>query len=129
MRADRREGFRLSATVAGMFKAILLQAAMVLVAAVIAAAFFGMRSAASLLIGGGAYLVPNLLFVVRLQAAAISGRANAASFFVGELVKVVATVGMLVGAQMMVPDLQWIALVVGLFVALKANLLALLLKN
>ncbi|HUY02817.1 MAG TPA: ATP synthase subunit I [Rhodocyclaceae bacterium] len=112
-----------------MFKAILLQAAMVLVAAAIAATFFGMRSAASLTIGGAAYLVPNLLFVVRLRAAAASGRASAASFFVGELVKVAATVGILVGAQMTVPDLQWIALVVGLFVALKANLLAFLLKN
>ena len=112
-----------------MFKAVFLQAALVLVAAAIAAAFFGARSAISLMIGGTAYLVPNLLFVVRLKAAAASGRASVASFFVGELVKVAATVGILVGAQRAVPDLQWIPLVVGLFVALKANLLAFLLKT
>ena len=81
-----------------------------------------------LLVGGIAYLLPNLLFVVRLSAAAAAGRANAASFFVGELIKVAATVAILVGAQSIIPDLQWIALLVGLFVALKANLLAFLLK-
>ena len=112
----------------GMFKVVILQATLLLVAAAIAGIFFGMGNALSLLVGGMAYVLPNLLFVVRLSASAATGRANAASFFVGELIKVAATVAILVGAQSIIPDLQWIALLVGLFVALKANLLAFLLK-
>ena len=111
-----------------MFKAILLQAALVGIAAALAGTFFGMRSAVSLLAGGAAYLLPNLLFVVRLSVAAASGRASAAGFMIGEAIKVGATVVILVGVQAVVPDLQWLALLIGLFVALKANLLALLLK-
>jgi len=113
----------------GMFKAVLLQATMVAVAAAVAGTFFGMRSAVSLLAGGIAYLLPNLLFVARLSAAAASGRASAVSFLVGEAIKVTATVAILVGAQAVIPELQWLALLIGLFVALKANLLALLLKT
>ena len=113
----------------GMIKAVFLQATLLLVAAAVAGIFFGMGSALSLLVGGMAYLLPNLLFVVRLSAAAAAGRANAASFFVGELIKVAATVAILVGAQSIIPDLQWIALLIGLFVVLKANLLAFLLKT
>ena len=112
-----------------MFKAVLLQATLVAVAVAVAGTFFGVRSAVSLLAGGVAYLLPNLLFVARLSANAASGRASAVSFLIGEAVKVAATVALLVGAQMVVPDLQWLALLIGLFVALKANLLALLLKN
>ncbi len=112
-----------------MFKAVLLQATLVVVAAAIAGVFFGTASAVSLLAGGGAYLLPNLLFVARLAATAASGRASVVSFMVGEAIKVAATVVILVGAQVVIPDLQWLALLVGLFVALKANLLALLLKT
>jgi len=112
-----------------MFKAVLLQAALVSVAAAVAGALFGMRSAVSVLVGGGAYLLPNLLFVARLAALAASGRASAVSFLVGEAVKLAATVAILVGAQGAISGLQWLALLVGLFVALKANLFAFLLKT
>ena len=112
-----------------MLKVIILQAVLLVIAAAVAGIILGERGALSLLIGGGAYWLPNLLFVVRLKAAAAAGRANAASFFIGELIKVAATVGILVGAQLTIPDLHWIALLVGLFVALKANLLAFLLKT
>ena len=112
-----------------MFKAVLLQAALLLVAAAVVGAVFGMQSALSVLVGGGAYLVPNLLFVVRLTAKAASCRASAASFLVGEAAKLAATVAVLAGAQGAIPGLQWLALLLGLFVALKANLFALLLKT
>ena len=112
-----------------MFKAVLLQATLVAVAVAVAGTFFGMHSAVSLLVGGLAYLLPNLLFVVRLSALAASGRASAVSFLVGEAIKVATSVAILVGAQGIIPDLQWLALLIGLFVALKANLFALLLKN
>lgn len=113
----------------GMLKVITLQALAVLLAAAVAGAVFDLRGAVSLLIGGAAYWLPNVLFVARLKAAAASGRASVVGFSVGELMKVAATVGVLVGAHLVMPDLHWIAVLVGLFVALKANLLAFLLKT
>ena len=113
----------------GMLKVIILQAGAVLLVAAVAEVVVGLPGAVSLLIGGGAYWLPNMLFVARLRAAAASGRASAVAFSVGELMKVAATVGILVGAHLAMPDLHWIAVLVGLFVALKANLLAFLLKT
>lgn len=118
-----------SSTVDGMLKVTILQAVAVLVAASLAGALFGRQSAVSLLIGGMAYWLPNLLFVARLRALAASGRASVAGFSVGELLKLVATIGILLGAQLAVPQLHWLAVVIGLFVALKANLFAFLLKT
>lgn len=124
-----------------MRKAIILQAVVVLVATAIAAALFGPRSASSLLLGGLAYLVPNALFVAALSGAAggrtgLSTQAEkqaatlfAGGFFAGELLKIAATLAILVGAHFAVANLQWLALLAGLFFALKANLLALLLKT
>lgn len=111
-----------------MWKAVLLQLVMTLVVAVLAGLWVGPRGAFSAVLGGAAYLLPNLLFVVRLRAAAASGQANAATFFVGELVKIVATILILAAAQAYY-DVHWVALLVGLFVALKANLFAFLLKT
>jgi ATP synthase protein I len=111
-----------------MYKTVLLQAAVILVVAGLAVLLFGPREAVSVLIGGAAYFLPNLLFVTRLNAAASAGRASAASFIVGELIKIVATIGILVVAQRFY-DVHWLALLVGLFAALKSNLFALLLKH
>lgn len=111
-----------------MYKVVLLQFIGVLVAAGLASIWLGQRGAVSVLLGGMAYAVPNLFFVTRLSASAARKRANAATFFVGELVKILATIVLLVTAQRLYP-VQWLALLVGLFVALKANLFAFLLKN
>jgi ATP synthase protein I len=112
-----------------MRKVIFLQAALVLAATALAAMSFGTRVAVSLLIGGMAYLLPNLWFVARLSAATLSGQARAGSFFAGEFAKIAGTLAILVGAQLIIADLHWLALLVGLFLALKANLLAFLLKT
>jgi ATP synthase protein I len=111
-----------------MFKIVYLQLIATLVAAGLAGLWVGTRGALSVLIGGAAYLLPNLLFVVRLRSASSRGQASAATFFVGELVKIVATIGILAAAQRWY-DVHWLALLVGLFVALKANLFAFLLKT
>lgn len=111
-----------------MFRVVLLQLVMTLVVAGLAGLWVGPRGALSALLGGAAYLVPNLLFVVRLRVAAASGQASAATFFVGELAKIAATILILVAAQAYY-DVHWVALLVGLFVALKANLFAFLLKT
>jgi ATP synthase protein I len=111
-----------------MLKAIGLQLALVAVVALVAGSWVGTRGAISALIGGAAYLVPNLLFVLRLKIAASAGRTSVVTFVAGELFKVAATIGILVVAQKFY-DVHWLALLVGLFAALKANLFAFLLKT
>ena len=111
-----------------MHKVVLLQFAATMVAAILAGVLVGTRGAVSVVLGGAAYCLPNLLFVLRLRAAASRGQASAATFFVGELIKIVATILILAVAQRWY-DVQWLALLVGLFVALKANLFAFLLKT
>lgn len=112
-----------------MLKAILLQCGLILVVAALGVGFVGARGGYSALLGGLAYLLPNLVFVVRLKAAAASGRASPAGFFIGELGKVVATVGILIAVQQWYVDVHWIMMLVGLFAALQANLFAFLVKT
>ena len=90
--------------------------------------WLGSRGAQSAVAGGGAYILPNLLFVLRLQMSVQRGGANAGTFFVGELAKIAATIALLVAAHRWL-DVHWVALLVGLFAALKANLFAFLLKS
>ncbi len=111
-----------------MLKALLLQSVLVALVAAVAGWWSGARGAISALLGGASYLVPNLLFVMRLKIAAASGSTNVATFFVGELFKVAATIGLLIVAQRLY-DVSWLCLLVGLFAALKANLFAFLLKT
>ena len=110
-----------------MLKVLALQLGVVVAAAVVAS-WWGERGAVSVLIGGASYLVPNLLFAMRLKFAAASGRASAATFFAGEFFKVAATIGRRIVAQRLY-DVMWLGLLVGLFAALKANLFAFLLKT
>lgn len=111
-----------------MYKTVLLQFVAVLIAAGLAGFWLGQRGMLSVLLGGAAYGIPNLFFVARLSATATRGHASVATFFVGELIKVAATIVILVAAQRFY-SVHWLAMLVGLFVALKANLFALLLKN
>lgn len=111
-----------------MYKAVVLQWVVILVAASLAGAWLGHRGMASVMLGGVAYALPNLLFVARLSMASAKGRVSAAAFFVGELWKVLATIVILVVAQRFYV-VSWPAMLGGLFVALQANLFAFLLKN
>jgi ATP synthase protein I len=109
-----------------VIKVILLQSGLVAMAAAIAAGLVGAQGATSVLIGGAAYMLPNLLFVLRLALA--GRRANAMTFFAGEFFKIAATIGILAVAVRFL-EVHWLCLLIGLFAALKANLFALLLKN
>ncbi len=51
-----------------------------------------------------------------------------AGFLVGEFIKVAATLALLVIVAEAYRDLHWLALLAGLIVALKANLLVILIK-
>jgi ATP synthase protein I len=111
-----------------VLKAVYLQTAIVLMVAALVAPWLGLRGAVSVALGGAAYALPNLIFVVRLRFAAAAGKANAVTFFVGELFKVLATVTLLALAGRWF-EVYWPALLIGLFAALKANLFAFLLKT
>lgn len=111
-----------------MFKVVGLQAGAVLVVAIIAGWLAGERAAWSAVAGGAAYLLPGLLFVVRLRVAIATQRAGAVGFLVGEAVKLAAVIAVLILLPRFM-ELNWPALLAGLSVVLFANLFALLLKN
>lgn len=111
-----------------MFKAVFLQSAVVVTVALLVWPWLGARGVQSVLLGGFAYGLPNLLFVVRLKWSAQHNRAGAGTFFFGELLKVGATIALLTLAYRWF-DVHWVALLIGLFAALKANLFAFLLKT
>ncbi|MBA3033751.1 MAG: ATP synthase subunit I [Gammaproteobacteria bacterium] len=118
-----------------MFKILLLQAAVILAVAAVAgllAGSGGARPAAiSALAGGAAYFLPNLLFVLRLRlamATSATQRAGAAGFLIGEAVKLSAVIALLLFLPRMI-DVNWPALIAGLFAVLFVNLFALLLKT
>lgn len=109
---------------------VFLQFGATLIATAIAAVFFGLHGAISACLAGLACVVPNGLFAIRLaQAARRTGSPPASTFLVGELIKLVAIVGLLVLIRVQYEDLHWGGLFVGLILALKANLFAFLVKT
>lgn len=113
-----------------MFKAFYLQAGAILITAAIAGQISGIHGALSAALGGAAYAIPSLLFALRLsRTAARPGASYTASFFVGEFIKIAATVGILIAAQFLYRDLSWGAMLAGLFVALQTGFFAFLFKT
>lgn len=112
-----------------MLKAVGLQVLAVFVAAALAAVFFGSNGALSAMLGGLACVLPNGIFALRLLALGQrAGSASVLAFVAGELFKLIAIVGLLVLAVQVYPGLHWGALLIGLVLALKANLFAFLVK-
>lgn len=111
-----------------MFKAVFHQGVATLIVAGLAWFWAGPHAALSAALGGAAVFVPNLLFAMSLWAAARSGRASVTRFFVGEFIKIVATLALLAIVAGAYRDLHWLALLAGLIVALKANLFVILIK-
>ena len=108
-----------------MFKAVLIQAGASFIVAVIAGVLVGVPGAISAALGGAASTLPNFLFALRLKAAARRpGASYALNFFLGEFVKVAATVGLLVVAVKTYGEVHWPSLLIGLAVALQAGFLA-----
>lgn len=113
-----------------MFKMVLLQFGATLAATAISAFFFGVTGAVSAAMAGLACVVPNALFALRLALVSKSNRVPPVSaFFVGEIVKVMTIVGLLVLIHAVYADLHWGALFIGMILALKANLFAFLVKT
>jgi len=108
-----------------MFRAILFQLGAVGITAGLLGLLVGERGAASAAIGGFACLLPNALFALRLAVAAKqSGGAKVFTFFLGEVVKIAATIGLLAVAAKSYPDLHWPSMLLGLAVTLQASFLA-----
>ena len=129
--AEERIGGRKSMTApviqgAKLIKVILLQSGLVAVVAAVAAGLVGARGAISALVGGFAYILPNLLFVLRMALA--PERTSVLTFFAGEFFKIAGTIGILVVAVRYY-EVHWLCMLVGLLAALKANLFAFLLKT
>ena len=104
--------------------AVLFQLIATLVVAGLAAIWGGTDAALSAALGGMACGVPNALFAVRLHIEARRpGGATAWGFFVGEVVKVATTVALLVLVAHNYRGLNWLALIIGVIVALKSYFL------
>ncbi|MDR0564361.1 MAG: ATP synthase subunit I [Azoarcus sp.] len=113
-----------------MHKAVLLQLAATLLAATAALVLFGVRGFCSAMWGGLAYAVPSGLFVGRLWVASFrKERATVTAFVAGELLRLLSTAALLVLAAALYKDLHWGAFLIGLALAVKANLFAFLVKT
>jgi ATP synthase protein I len=110
-----------------MFRVVLLQGVAALLVAVVAWAVGGKAAAWSALAGGVACVVPNGLFALRLAAAARRPQGtSAATFFVGEALKVASTVALLALVVWSYRDLVWLAMIIAVIVTLKSYFIALI---
>lgn len=111
-----------------MFRAVLHQVIATVIVTTVAWLWVGPPGAISAGLGGAIVVVPNLLLATSLWAAARSGRISVARFFVGEFIKVMATLALLVIVVGAYRDLNWLAFLSALFVAMKANLFVILIR-
>jgi ATP synthase protein I len=107
-------------------KTIALQWIVILVFAGVAWAMAGTRGAQSLLVGGAAVAVPNALLALWLTLRLYRvGAVGVASMLAGELLKLGMTITLLVVVVVALkPHISWLALIVGVVAALKAQWLA-----
>ena len=108
-----------------MLKAIFWQLGAALITAVGAGWIEGTRGSISVGLAALAAIIPNLFFAVRLMMVSNrSGASYAANFFIGEFLKIGATVGLLAIAIKGYPEMHWPSLLIGLAVVLHAGFLA-----
>lgn len=108
-----------------MFRAVVLQVLITFCAALVAGFVVGPRGALSVLAGGAVCVVPNFLFAVRLKfATSRPGSSYPAAFFIGEIIKISLSVGLLFLVVKTYADVHWPSLLIGLVLALQAGVLA-----
>lgn len=108
-----------------MFRSIFLQLLAAIITAVGAGVLVGTRGAVSVGIAAVACILPNLIFVLRLQSVAQrSGSSYAANFFLGEFLKVAATIGLVAIAIKGYPEMHWPSMMIGFAIVLHAGFLA-----
>jgi ATP synthase protein I len=104
-----------------MARIVLLQMAAALITALIAAVIAGLPAGLSALCGGLCCALPNAFFAVRLYASTKKpGGAGPMSFFVGEFIKIAATIALMLAVVRLYHDLHWVAFIAGIVVVLKS---------
>jgi ATP synthase protein I len=110
-----------------MFRVVLLQCVAALLTALVAWGLGGPAAGWSALAGGMACALPSGLCALRLAAAARRPQGtSAATFFVGELLKVASTVALLALVVWAYRDLVWLAMIAAVIVTLKSYFIALI---
>ena len=108
-----------------MYKAILLQFGAAVITALGAGAVVGTRGLVSVGFAALAAILPNLFFAIRLSMENNRpGASYAANFFIGEFLKIAATIGILAIAITGYPGMHWPSLLIGLAIVLHAGFLA-----
>lgn len=107
-----------------MLKAVYLQIGATVLAALIFGVLVGERGAISAGLGGGICVLPNAWLALRLRVGAKKAQISAANFFIGEFIKVAATIGLLAIAIKAYPPMHWPSLLMGMVLALQANFFA-----
>ncbi|MCX8004660.1 MAG: ATP synthase subunit I [Burkholderiaceae bacterium] len=104
-----------------MWRLIGLQALATAAVGALAWPLAGPPASVSALLGGGACVLPNALFAWRLSWTRAGG-ASPATFFVGELIKVLSTIALLALIVWSYEQLVWPALIAAIVAALKSYL-------
>lgn len=104
-----------------LLRVLVAQVVAALVVSLLFGLISGSSSAVSALLGAACYLAPNAVFVLRLVLATFKPQgAGAATFLVGNALKVLVAIGLLwLLADVEAGRLDWIAAVIGLIAALK----------
>lgn len=110
-----------------MLASVGLQVAAVLILGLVAVGVSDWTSARFFVLGGAAAIIPNALFALRLaMQRGRSPDSYPVVFFLGEVVKIGLTLGLLAWVVRASADVRWLPMILGLIVALKAPLFALL---
>ena len=108
-----------------MLRAIYLQFGAALITAIGAGAIAGTRGLVSVGLAAIACIIPNLFFAIRLTMMSNRpGASYAANFFVGEFLKIGATIGLLAIAIKGYPEMHWPSLLIGFAIVLHAGFIA-----
>ncbi|MBU3695181.1 ATP synthase subunit I [Dechloromonas sp.] len=108
-----------------MLRAIFLQFGAAVITAIGAGVIVGTRGLVSVGLAAFACILPNLFFAIRLlMVNNRSGASYAANFFIGEFLKIGATIGLLAIAVKGYPEMHWPSLLIGFAIVLHAGFLA-----
>lgn len=112
-----------------MFKLVVMQALFALLACAVGVLVAGLNGAVSAGLAGLTCLLPSLLLASHLRIAQKrTGSVQAMRLLLGEVLKIVLTIALLVSLPWVYPALVWSAVVAGLIVTLQANFLVFLVK-
>lgn len=113
-----------------MLKSISLQALLVVIVALIVFLAGGALAARDVFVGGSACILPNLLFARMLnKSRGLEPSTFVLAFFLGEAVKLVLTLVLLMAIFKWLTPTHWALLLLGMVVALHAPLLGFFLRH